>query len=372
MMNLPESKRISKMGRTRWMKTQAPRLVLTLLAIALSSPAFAQEAAAAKACKTGSTSAKCLLQTIKTLQAQVATLQMQVTTLQNNHALALGPYVSVDPGTERGLKGPQVIFSGANVHIESGSGATVDTTGLGNLVVGYDEDSLAPSAIDSNRTGSHNLVVGPQHEFTASAGMVSGYANFTSAVYASITGGECNAAGSTVYPIECLQTLGISDAASVSGGDNNTASGFGSSVSGGGNNTASGGLSSVTGGSLNTASGGISSVSGGYFNTAGGGGEFSTENSSVSGGYGNTASGDYSSVGGGESNMASGPESSLSGGENNVASGQLSSVSGGASNAASGLQSSVSGGANNSASGALSSILGGDDVTVSTAFDTSP
>ena len=229
-----------------------------------------------------------------TLTSEVSTLQTALTTVQNNNALALGPYVSVLSGAVNGLNGPHVIFSGANVHIESGSGNTVDTTGLGNLVIGYDEDSLDSSVIDGNRTGSHNLVVGPQHEFTASGGVVSGYANFTSANYASVTGGECNAAGSASFPAACTYSGGASDGAGVSGGASNTASGAQSSVSGGFINTASGEFSSVSGGESNAASSEYSSVSGGQNNAASGAG------SSVSGGQNNTASADFSSILGGD------------------------------------------------------------------------
>jgi hypothetical protein len=149
------------------MKTLKSRLALTLLAIALASPALAEDIDASKTCKPGSTKGNCLLALIKTLQGQVAALQTALTAVQNNHALALGSFVSVDSGAENGLAGPNIIISGANVHIESGSGTTVDTTGLGNLVVGYDEDSIAPSTIDGNRTGSHNLIIGSQHQFVA-------------------------------------------------------------------------------------------------------------------------------------------------------------------------------------------------------------
>ncbi len=284
-------------------------------------------AASKKACNPTSTSAKCLLTAITALQAQVTTLQGQVTTVQsqattlqgqvttltsqvsslqttltavqNNHALALGRYVSVDSSAENGLKGPHIIFSGANVHIESGSGSTVDTSGLGNLVVGYDEDSLAASTIVGHRSGSHNLVVGPQHEFTSSGSVVFGYANFTSANYASISGGECNAAGLTAFPFGCSKSLGAADAASVIGAFSSRASGFVSSVSGGVDNAASGSFSSVSGGDSNAASGGISSVSGGDTNSASG------FLSSVSGGQNNTASGEASSILGGSGESVS-------------------------------------------------------------------
>lgn len=304
------------------MKPVLSTFALGMIALVLASPASAQ--------------------TIKMLQAEVVALQGQVTTLQGQNtglqtqvtalknainstdaqnAFALGQFVTIDTtDTINGLAAPHIIFTGANLHIVSGSGNTVDSTGLGNLVIGYDEDSLGPSAIDGNRTGSHNLVVGPQHEFTASGGVVSGYGNFTSADYASVSGGECNTAGPAGFSFLCLLTAGSSDAASVSGGwlnaargavssvsggQSNAAKGATSSVSGGGNNTAGADASSVSGGFKNVASGGSSSVSGGSFNTA------SNTNASVSGGDVNTASGEGSSVGGGTGQTASGTEQSI-------------------------------------------------------------
>jgi hypothetical protein len=87
---------------------------------------------------------------IATLQAQVAALQSQVTTQQNQltvarPVLALAPFVSVDPNPEINVRGPNIVFKGANIHIESGSGATDDhgnRTGLGNLIIGYNERAV--------------------------------------------------------------------------------------------------------------------------------------------------------------------------------------------------------------------------------------
>ncbi|HUY26262.1 MAG TPA: hypothetical protein VMV27_02475 [Candidatus Binataceae bacterium] len=237
---------------------------------------------------------------VATLTATVAALQKTISSAGAQNAIALGQYVTVDPGAENGLKGPHVIIKGANVHIESGSGATVDTSGLGNLVIGYDEDSVDATVIDGNRSGSHNLVIGPQHEFTASGGLLAGYDNFVSANYASADGGECNSAGANMLPFACSGAGGVSDGASVSGGYQNVAIGNAASVAGGQKNTASGGASSVSGGYSNSASNTASSVSGGESNTASGIG------SSVNGGFSNTASGSGSSVGGGASQTASG------------------------------------------------------------------
>jgi hypothetical protein len=89
---------------------------------------------------------------VNTLQTVNADLQNELTTLQNQLAnaknvLALDPFVSVDPNPEIGVIGPNITFSGANIHIVSGSGRTDDNgnpTGLGNLIIGYDEDPNIP------------------------------------------------------------------------------------------------------------------------------------------------------------------------------------------------------------------------------------
>jgi hypothetical protein len=143
--------------------------------------------------------------------------------------------------------GQDFVFTGVNVHVRSGSGATWGTiNGLGNLIVGYDEARTS----GSDKSGSHNLVVGQNHNYTSYGGLVVGFYNTISSSYASVSGGEYNTASGSH--------------SSVSGGQSNTASGSNSSVSGGATNTASGEWSSVSGGATNTASGDYSSVSGGY------------------------------------------------------------------------------------------------------------
>ncbi len=152
-------------------------------------------------------------------------------------------------------------FSGVNVHIVDGSGTTDGTVnGLGNLIVGYNE--LRGSLDD--RTGSHNIVVGREHNYSSYGGLVAGSLNTLTAPYASVSGGRNNSARYAY--------------SSVSGGEFNQALGYGDSVSGGHNNTANGQYASVSGGYSNEASG---------------------EGASVSGGYDSTATGDYATVSGG-------------------------------------------------------------------------
>ncbi len=222
---------------------------------------------------------------------------------------------------------PTVRFTGVNVQVVDGTGnspCSIDgfenCNGLGNLIVGYNEDEGESDA----RSGSHNIVVGTDHDWTSYSGMVAGKRNTISGPYATATGGYGNTASN--------------DWSSVSGGFQNTASGSASSVSGGIDNTAATSYSSVSGGADNTAGGPSSSVSGGYQNTASG---FA---SSVSGGKENDAQGDRSSILGGDNNITTNIEASVVGGYGNTASGNNAVVSGGEGRSATGDNDWVAGG----------------------------
>jgi trimeric autotransporter adhesin len=290
------------------------------------------------------------LHSIPTLKAQVAALQTQVdklqtqlTAVQSNNALKLGPFVSVVSGLVNGVNGPHIFFTGANIHIVSGSTTTADSvTGLGNLIIGYNEipGGLSPG----ERGGAHNLVIGRNHRFTsaASGGLVAGERNRIESIGASVSGGGGNIAS------------GVD--ASVSGGNGNRASADLASVSGGQSNVASGNFASVSGGNDNVASGEWASVSGGNFN-------FATSGwSSVSGGASNQARGDTCSISGGSDNIADGRFASVSGGHNNFINAFWASILGGHSNFASGASASITGGDSNTASGDFSVVLGGHAV----------
>ena len=243
--------------------------------------------------------------TVSVLKEENSTLQTQLVAVRSNRALLLGPFVSVDSNPEAGVAGPHIIFSGANVHIVSGLGATDDNgnpSGLGNLIIGYDEPPGLPGTgtplNPGDRGGSHNLVIGRFNRFTQTAfgGLVAGEANIISNDAASVTGGNSNAA-TGVY-------------AAVTGGQSNTASGFFAVVTGGQANIANGLFTSVTGGQTNVATGIFSAVTGGTFNTANGG------SSSISGGESNTTIDGADSVCGGNGNTASGFQSVVIGGQN--------------------------------------------------------
>jgi hypothetical protein len=199
----------------------------------------------------------------------------------------LSDYLSVDTATD------SIVFTGANVFVQSGSGATDGpVNGLGNLVVGYNE--VAEVFGGSDRSGSHNLVVGAAHSYSSYGGFVTGWQNSVTGPGSSVCGGATNVASGSYSSVSGgFKNEASASTASVSGGYSNEASGGGSSVSGGAYNHATGDVSSVSGGEINYATKAGSSVSGGETNGANG------FFSSVSGGQGNDASGDYSSVLGG-------------------------------------------------------------------------
>lgn len=76
-----------------------------------------------------------------------------------------------------------LLIEGCNVHIRDGSGDTASTTGLGNLIIGYNRNS-------GNTTGTHNLVIGDGHGYTSFGGFVAGHNNTLASPYASVSGGE--------------------------------------------------------------------------------------------------------------------------------------------------------------------------------------
>jgi hypothetical protein len=281
------------------------------------------------------------------LKAQVADLEARLATMEQ-----LLIHLSRD--------GNDLTLTGANLHVVNGLDTTETSNGLGNVIIGYNEERLS----DNIRTGSHTLVIGKENNFSSYGGMVVGFSNTTSGTYSSVSGGWRNTASGFHSSVSGgVGNTASGNFAAVSGGFQNTASGPQSSVSGGFQNTASGSESSVSGGVGNTASGSVSSVSGGQENTASG------SVSSVSGGQENTASDSRSSVSGGFVNTASGLGASVSGGDGNTAGGDYSTVGGGLNNIASGPRAVVSGGADNTAAGSKSSVSGGSGRSAPGAFD---
>jgi hypothetical protein len=169
-----------------------------------------------------------LLTSLQAAQTHIATLEARIATLESQPAGGGGgvpdleKYVEINTNDLNGVKGPHLIFKGVNVHVRSGSGTTVDSTGLGNLIIGYNETAQGGAAL--NRTGSHNLVGGQLNSFSSSGGLVFGSNNRLFGRYAAILGGEQNNATgwySTVYGGQFNDSLSnYSYTPAVSGGGN--------------------------------------------------------------------------------------------------------------------------------------------------------
>jgi hypothetical protein len=210
----------------------------------------------------------------------------------------LAPFTTV----ERPDGGYDVYLTAANLHVRNGLEATngypidpestdpayILTNGLGNLIIGYDEaigdrwDTATLQCVpweESDRAGSHNIVLGINNGYPSFAGLVAGQGSYVGGPYAAVSAGQFNLADGV--------------GTSVSGGWMNMASDSYASVSGGRENTASGPYAWVSGGHGNTADGYYASVSGGHHNAASG------PSASVSGGYGRAASSNYDWAAGG-------------------------------------------------------------------------
>jgi hypothetical protein len=142
---------------------------------------------------------------VEELKAQVSELQETVTRL-----------TAILEGVTR--EGNALVLSGMNVYVVSGKGATDATpNGLGNLIVGYNEDG--GQTLGNDNVGSHNLIIGKNNTASSYGGIVAGESNKATAPYATITGGFNNTAGG--------------EYSSVSGGQLNAAKGDYATVGGG-------------------------------------------------------------------------------------------------------------------------------------------
>jgi hypothetical protein len=246
---------------------------------------------------------------------------------------SLLPYISVVGEEINGLKGPHIIIEGANVHIRSGSGYTHDKvsrscrplegsvpwcpynhyascvsygsgqtwphwecdyeqtselTGLGNLIIGYNEErrSNTTTGLHDQRTGSHNLVIGRYHSFSSYGGLLAGENN---------TIGE--GSDRPQYGLGCV-VMGYDNAvngkfSAITGGERNFIDSSWAVISGGSFNEIEGSYASISGGRCNLAIGEWSSINGGG-------------NTEVNWkpGDGHTAIGEASSISGGPSEIA--------------------------------------------------------------------
>jgi hypothetical protein len=126
--------------------------------------------------------------------------------------------------------GDDLVFSGLNLQLVNGSGETITSNGLGNLVLGYNE--TIPSGI--TRSGSHNVVVGPEHGYSGNAGIVQGKSNVIGLDFSAVLSSEFS---------QATKSLSV-----IVGASNSSASGRNSSVFGGHGNVANKDETTIVGG----------------------------------------------------------------------------------------------------------------------------
>lgn len=116
-------------------------------------------------------------------------LRAELDALRADHDALRAEYDELLAYVEVDAEANAVRFVGANVYVQSGSGETWgEPNGLGNLIVGYDE----PNEYEEydNKTGSHNLVVGPEHSYAGTGGVVFGHRSTVSGEGNSALGGD--------------------------------------------------------------------------------------------------------------------------------------------------------------------------------------
>ncbi len=224
-----------------------------------------------------------------------------------------------------------------------------------NLIGGFSGNTVTSAAVGATiGGGGHSADINRvTDEYGTVAGGSSnqagnGDADTTNATHASVGGGQGNTASGKYATVGGgRDNQAAADFATVAGGGrvflgvpasaNRVTDNFGT-VGGGGQNLAGNGdanpsnatFATVSGGVDNTASGFATTVAGGTENTA------SMDSAFVGGGNDNTASGAFSVIGGGAGNVASGDRSTIPGGLGNTAAGRFSTIAGGFTNAAGG------------------------------------
>src|SRR5262249_3635028 len=139
----------------------------TACAIACS-PVHAQDANASIAALTAQVRA--LSDQVRQISALAASQQAALAEVRKSNAAMVTRLTCVTKSTATDF-----IFDGCNVHIQNGTGSTSSLNSLGNLIIGYNKNQV------SQRSGSHNLIVGDLHEYTSYGGVVTGTENTISA-----------------------------------------------------------------------------------------------------------------------------------------------------------------------------------------------
>lgn len=120
---------------------------------------------------------------IEDLESKCVAVVSSITLLEGNSSVVASNSARLDTVEDKtqfmSVTGNTTIFSRSNVQVVNGLGATESTNGLGNLIVGYNEEleflKFYNTPVD--RSGSHNLVIGQDNQYKSYGGLVCGVLN---------------------------------------------------------------------------------------------------------------------------------------------------------------------------------------------------
>lgn len=162
-----------------------------------------------------------LEQSVACLKTEVCELQTKVCEQGNRLDCVETRVCAVEQKTQyMSVCDTVTIFEGTNVQIRNGQGSTDSTNCLGNLILGYNEDAGFTTAFATapERTGSHNVIVGRDNQYTGVGSLLQGTLNRSGGCYGVVFGLSNRVGG---------------EYCSVVGGTNNAAENVGSTIGGG-------------------------------------------------------------------------------------------------------------------------------------------
>jgi Collagen triple helix repeat (20 copies) len=190
--------------------------------------------------------------------ANLASLESRLESLETENE-ALSSSVNELTTTLAGVRreGTTLVFEGMNLQLLNGAFGDMDTNGLGNLIVGHNEEP-------GTQSGSANIVIGSQRQaFTSYGDIIGGAFNAVTARGALVTGVQNKAGGNYDGLLGGRFNEATEEATAVVGGAEDRATEIYSVAVGGRKNRANGGISVAIGGTENQSTGTFSFERGG-------------------------------------------------------------------------------------------------------------
>lgn len=227
---------------------------------------------------------------------------------------------------------------------QTGGGAGWSLTGNAGTTAGTDFlGTTDDQPLELHANGTRALRLEPH---VTSPNVLGGYSG--NDVGIGVSGATVGGGGRDLATNQVIASFGT-----IGGGSGNSSGGYAATVGGGENNSADDSYATAGGGSGNTAGSPASTVGGGSSNTAG------ADYATVGGGIGNEARGQFAAVGGGAANMVTATYGTIAGGLQNYVGGSSAVVGGGTSNTAIADYATTGGGHYNSVAALYGTVAGG-------------